>query len=133
VADFIGNMNFFDARVREIVDGMVAIDAGPLGNLTISAGSLAFSIGQKSLVAIRPEKITISSAKPENGNAVKGVIDDTAYLGDRSHFYVRVNGIENPVAVSAQNMGQSHLSGGSQQGEIWLNWSDDAIVLLNAD
>jgi spermidine/putrescine ABC transporter ATP-binding subunit len=133
VADFIGTMNFFDARVREIVDGKVAIDAGPLGNLTASPGSLAFSAGQNSLVAIRPEKITISSTKPANGNAVQGIIDDTAYLGDRSHFYVRVNGVENAVAVSAQNLDQSHLSGASQQGEIWLNWSDDAIVLLNVD
>jgi hypothetical protein len=46
---------------------------------------------------------------------------------------VRVNGVENPVAVSAQNVDQSQLSAESQQGQIWLNWSDDAIVLLNAD
>ena len=133
VAEFIGTMNFFDARVREILDGKVAIDAGPLGNLTASPRSLAFSTGQNSLVAIRPEKITISSTKPANGNAVQGIIDDTAYLGDRSHFYVRVNGVENPVAVSAQNVDQSQFSGESHQGQIWLNWSDDAIVLLNAD
>jgi ABC-type Fe3+/spermidine/putrescine transport system ATPase subunit len=133
VADFIGTMNFFDARVNEILDGRVAVDAGPLGNLTASAGSLTFSTGQNSLVAIRPEKITITSAKPGNGNAVQGIIDDTAYLGDRSHFYVRVNGVENPVAVSAQNVDQSHLPGGNHPGEIWLSWSDDSIVLLNAD
>jgi ABC-type Fe3+/spermidine/putrescine transport system ATPase subunit len=94
---------------------------------------LVFSTGQNSLVAIRPEKIKISSTKPANGNAVQGIIDDTAYLGDRSHFYVRVNGVENPVAVSAQNMDQSQLSGENHQGQIWLSWSDDAIVLLNAD
>ncbi len=133
VADFIGSMNFFDARVRETHDDKVTIDAGPLGILTASAGSLTFSTGQNSLVAIRPEKIRISSAKPENGNTVQGIIDDTAYLGDRSHFYVRINGVENPVAVSAQNVDQSRLSSEGQQGEIWLNWSDEAIVLLNAD
>jgi spermidine/putrescine transport system ATP-binding protein/putrescine transport system ATP-binding protein len=126
-------MNFFDAQVLEILDSKVAIDAGPLGNLTASPGSLTFSTGQNLLVAIRPEKITISSAKPANGNAVQGIIDDTAYLGDRSQFYVRVNGVENPVAVSAQNVDQSQLSGESQQGQIWLNWSDDAVVLLNVD
>jgi hypothetical protein len=31
---FFGTMNFFDARVQEIRDGKVQIDAGPLGNLT---------------------------------------------------------------------------------------------------
>ncbi len=133
VADFIGSMNFFDARVRETLDGKVAIDAGPLGNLTASPGSLAFSVGQNSLVAIRPEKITISGTRPANGNAVQGIIDDTAYLGDRSHFYVRVNGVEKPVAVSAQNVDQSRLCGEGHQGQVWLSWSDDAIVLLNTD
>ncbi len=133
VADFIGTINFFDSRVREVPDGRVRVDAGPLGNLTASPGKLAFSVGQNALVAIRPEKIAISSEKPIDGNAVQGTIDDTAYLGDRSHFYVRVDGLEKPVAVSAQNMDQSRLSGEIHQGRIWLGWSDDAIVLLNPD
>ena len=31
VADFIGTMNFFDARVQDAVDGKVRIDAAPWG------------------------------------------------------------------------------------------------------
>lgn len=133
VADFIGTMNFFDARVREVQDGQVRIDAGPLGDLTASPRNLAFSAGQNSLAAIRPEKITISIEKPTDGNAVEGVMDTTAYLGDRSHFYVRINGIEKPVSVSAQNLDADHFFGEHNQGKIWLNWSNDAIVLLNPD
>ena len=133
VADFIGTINLFNARVQELLDGKVRIDAGPLGILTASPGKLAFSVGQDSLVAIRPEKITISREKPMDGNAVEGIIDDTAYLGDRSHFYVRINGIDKSVAVSAQNLNKSQLSGEIHQGQIWLNRSDDAIVLLNTD
>ena len=126
-------MNFFDARVREVLDGKVGIDAGPLGHLTASPGKLAFSVGQNSLAAIRPEKIRISSEKPTDGNAVEGTMDATAYLGDRSHFYVRINGIEKPVAVSAQNLDQTQVFAEDHQGPIWLSWSDDAIVLLNVD
>lgn len=132
VADFIGTMNFFDARVKEVQGGTVAIDAGPLGNLSVSPGNLAFSNGQNALVAIRPEKFTLSNDKPENGNAVQGTVDDTAYLGDRSHFYVRINGVEKPVAVSAQNLNPSHVFGTDNEGQVWLNWADDAAVLLDA-
>ena len=60
-------------------------------------------------------------------------MDDAAYLGDRSHLYVRINGVEKPVAVSAQNLDQGQFSGGNYQGRIWLSWSNDAIVLLNVD
>lgn len=132
VADFIGTMNFFDARVQEVQDCKVRVDAGALGTLTASPRKLAFSAGQNSLVALRPEKITISSAAPSDGNAVEGIMDDTAYLGDRSHFYVRIKGVEKPVAVSVQNLDPGQF-GGENQGRIWLSWSNDAIVLLNAD
>jgi spermidine/putrescine ABC transporter ATP-binding subunit len=133
VADFIGTMNFFDARVQEVLDDKVRVDAGPLGTLVVSPRKLAFTVGQNSLVAIRPEKITISSERPANGNAVEGIMDTTAYLGDRSHFYVRIDGVEKPVAVSAQNLDETQMFGESHQGSIWLSWSDDAIVLLNAE
>jgi spermidine/putrescine transport system ATP-binding protein/putrescine transport system ATP-binding protein len=133
VADFIGTMNFFDARVQEVLDGKVGIDAGPLGHLTAAPGKLAFSVGQNALAAIRPEKITISSAKPTEGNAVEGIMDATAFLGDRNHFYVRVNGVEKPVAVSAQNLDETQIFGEDHQGPIWLSWSDDAIVLLHVE
>jgi len=133
VADFIGTMNFFDARVQEVLDDKVRIDAGPLGHLTASPGKLAFSVGQNALAAIRPEKITLSSEKPTDGNAVEGIMDATAFLGDRNHFYVRINGVEKPVAVSAQNLDETQIFGEGHQGPIWLSWSDNAIVLLNVD
>lgn len=133
VADFIGTMNFFDAQVKEVRNDAVGIDAGPLGNLTVLPRSLAFSNGQKSLAAIRPEKIKITNERPPEGNSVEGVMDNSAYLGDRSHYYVRVNGIEKPVAVSAQNVEAGQFSDSNLQEQVWLNWSDSAVVLLNAD
>ncbi len=119
--------------MQEVLDGKVRVDAGPLGHLTASAGKSAFSVGQSNLVAIRPEKITISSEKPTDGNAMEGVMDATAYLGDRSHFYVRINGVEKPIAVSAQNLDETPIFDEYHQGLVWLSWSDDAIVLLNVD
>ena len=133
VADFIGTMNFFDARVQAVQDGNAVVDAGPLGNLTASTGTLTFSAGQDSLVAIRPEKFRASSEKPATGNAMEGTVDTSAYLGDRSHLYVRINGIEKPVSVSAQNVDRGQASGGDNQGQIWLSWSDHSVVLLNTD
>lgn len=133
VADFIGTMNLFDASVIAVRDGEVEIDAGPLGHLRVPRGNLAFSVGGNSLIAIRPEKISISSEKPVGGNYVEGVMDDTAYLGDRTQFYVRVNGIEKPVAVSTQNLKKVQMFDENYQGRAWLSWADNAIVLLNAD
>ena len=133
VADFIGTMNFFDAQVKDVGSDAISIDAGPLGNLSAPPRSLTFSNGQKSLVALRPEKIRLTNEKPSAGNAVEGVMDNSAYLGDRSHYYVRINGVDKPVAVSAQNIDLDQYAGSSHSEPVWLSWADNAVVLLNAD
>jgi spermidine/putrescine transport system ATP-binding protein/putrescine transport system ATP-binding protein len=60
-------------------------------------------------------------------------MDATAFLGDRSHFYVRIDGIEKPVAVSAQDLDETQTYGENHPEPVWLSWSDKAIVLLNVD
>ncbi len=133
VADFIGTMNFFPARVQGAGTTAVQIDAGPMGSFAAAPGKQALSVGQSILAALRPEKIVICSEKPESGHAVQGRMDATAYLGDRSHFYVRVEGVDNPIAVSTQNLDRSRVGSEDNQEQVWLNWSDSAVVLLNAD
>ncbi len=60
-------------------------------------------------------------------------MDNAAYLGDRSLFYVRVEGIERPIAVSTQNMSRALEGVGEQRRPVWLCWPDDAVVLLDVD
>ena len=134
VAAFIGNMNFFDAKVTGNNGGQTSVDGGGLGKLSAPSGAMQFSNGDKVVVAIRPEKFSLSDAKPAGRtNAVKGRLDNAAYLGERSHFYVSVAGLDKPVAVSAQNI-QRKLDGfDHEQRDVWLSWPDDAIVMLGAD
>ncbi len=134
VAAFIGDMNFFDAQVLTADGGNATVDAGPLGRITASAGALAFSAGDKALVAIRPEKLSLAGERHEaEGNAIEGVLDNVTYLGDRSHLYVRVGGIERPIAVSVQNLSRTLEGVGKQRRPVWLCWPDDAVVLLDAE
>jgi spermidine/putrescine ABC transporter ATP-binding subunit len=134
VAAFIGDMNFFDARIVSVDRDRAAVDAGPLGRIAASVGELAFSAGDAVLVAIRPEKFSLASERREaEKNAIEGILDDAAYLGDRSHFYVRVEGIERPIAVSAQNMSRALEGVGERRRPVWLCWPDDAVVLLDVE
>lgn len=130
VAAFIGNMNFFDARIISLDDDLATVDAGPLGRFSASVRGAAFTPGDTVLVAIRPEKFSLSEiGKPDNGHSVEGRLSSSAYLGDRSHFYVQVDGIEKPIAVSAQNTSRIGVVG-DRERRVWLSWSDDAVVLL---
>jgi ABC-type Fe3+/spermidine/putrescine transport system ATPase subunit len=132
VAAFIGNMNFFDARVTAVSHDDATVDAGALGIFSAPISEQAFSSGDNVLVAIRPERIFLADQKPNgDGNAVEGMLDNATYLGERSHFYVRVDGIEQPVVVSAQNADRVTDYVGNGQRSVWLCWPSDAIVLLS--
>ncbi len=133
VADFIGTINFFDAGVREVDDGRAVIDAGALGMLSAPLRKQDFASGEQVLAAIRPEKLVISFEEPAATNRVKATLDTAAYLGDRSHYYVRIGGLDRPVAVSAQNLHQADSLTDGASGDIWLSWASDAVVLLPGD
>jgi spermidine/putrescine transport system ATP-binding protein/putrescine transport system ATP-binding protein len=107
VADFIGEINFFHATVREIGSETATVNAGLLGVLTLPRGNLAPGIKADDhiLLAIRPEHIGFAA------QGVAGEIAAATFLGERSHVHVRIAGRGEPVAVSGndQPTGAVHL------------------------
>jgi spermidine/putrescine transport system ATP-binding protein/putrescine transport system ATP-binding protein len=107
VADFIGEINFFHATLREIGSATFTVNAGLLGILQLAVANLAPGLkpGDHILLAIRPEHVVFGS------DGVPGEITAATFLGERSHFHVRVSGRSDPVAVSgtAPPAGSVHL------------------------
>ena len=107
VADFIGEINFFHATVREVTAETATVNAGLLGVLNLPAANLAAGIkaGDHILLAIRPEHIAFAPS------GVAGEIATSTFLGERSHFHIRLPGRSDPVAVSghAPPPGAVHL------------------------
>ena len=54
----------------------------------------------------------------------------SAYLGDRSHLYVYLPGREEPVSVAQQNLERATSQQAQADQPVWLNWAEDAVVLL---
>ncbi len=120
VADFIGEINFFDGTVVARDGEMAQIDAPPLGWISAKAPA-----GAKVLVALRPEKIALSDA------GVPGTIAAAAYLGERSHYTVTVAG--RTIAVAAQNVAKSVVRGHAPGDAVHLSWAPEAVVVLPAE
>jgi len=134
VADFIGTINFFGASVKGKENGSTVVEAEGLGTVrSKSSGGDVPSSGAVT-VAIRPEKFVISFQKPNvMENVVEGSIQAAAYLGDRSHFYVHVDGRDAPVAVAAQNAQRQLQSVDADKHEtVWLTWDEDSALLLSS-
>ncbi|MGH1480095.1 MAG: ABC transporter ATP-binding protein [Geminicoccales bacterium] len=86
VADFIGKMNFFRARVIGAEGGRLQVEADGLGELEIEGDGQGAADAE---IGVRPEKIELSAAAPEDQClALPCHVTQRAFFGDKSHLYV---------------------------------------------
>jgi spermidine/putrescine ABC transporter ATP-binding subunit len=131
VADFIGNMNFFDGQVQSADGDTAIVDAGPLGAVEAATEDGAHGVGSDVVVAIRPEKLELHFDEPgEGANIIEGRMGPAAYLGERSHFHVMLPGREQSVAVAVQNKESAVQGLAASDQPVWLSFSSDSVVLL---
>ena len=134
VADFIGQMNFIDAEVLDNKSGRITVNTAGLGKVTVPGKGIAARQGDSSIVAVRPERLFLSAKAPDKkANCVQGTIKTTAYLGDRSHFYVDVEGREKPVAVAAQEAGGNEAQSFELGSKVWISWQDESLLHFARD
>ena len=129
VADFIGNINLFD--------GFLSVDEHDRCEITTDQGvvhvahGIGGAIGMPLTVAVRPEKIYISTARPEvTVNLFAGKVREIAYFGSYSSFVVETE-VGRTVAITEPN--------GSRLENIDITWEDrvffwwdesDPVVLM---
>ncbi|WP_227268975.1 ABC transporter ATP-binding protein [Roseobacter weihaiensis] len=132
VASFIGHMNFLEARVTGRKNGHATLDVAGLGTLDVPANGAALSTGDRTSIAVRPEKLRLHHSAPENGQrAVQGALKMTTYLGERSHFHVEVPGCDRPLAVSASNATLQDGRANAIGQPVWLTWAADSLIMMN--
>ena len=91
VANFIGSVNLFDGiLIEEQSDHAIVKPTMMEKNLYISH-SASVPVGAQISVAIRPEKIMLTTERPQSDfNWTKGIVEDIAYLGDVSIYHVKL-------------------------------------------
>ena len=125
VAEFFGGANVLEGEVsgRVVRCRALGIDVVAQPTADIGDGTL---VG----VAIRAERIALSSAKPAGvDNSAPGEVRAVSYLGDRSVCHVEVApGMTMRAAIDTRH-GKPPPSHGEK---VWLAWSArDAVVLRN--
>ena len=129
VADFIGSVNLAEGRLVEDEPDHVRIDCPQFGATVYVAHGVSAAPGGEVAVAIRPEKIQLTRARPlQSDNLLPGVIDGIAYLGDLSRYRVRLpTGCV--LRVTAPNVfrHEERLTHGES---VWLHWHESAAVVV---
>ena len=130
VADFIGDVNIIEGRVSK-AEGDAAELAWAEGHSPIRGMSGAgISNGQGGAFAIRPEKIAIATEEPlDVHNRISGEVEDIAYLGNISTYYVR---LANGALVKSQTANTRRIArrGITWNDKVWLSWTDTAGIVL---
>lgn len=127
VADFIGDVNLISGKVKTSTAKSCTI-AWEGGTITAQPPE-KLNKGTEVRFAIRPEKVSISSKKPDSVNAVQGKVHDIAYLGNISTYYVET---ANGQIIKAQLANARRLSRRSFTWEdpVWLSWTETAGLVL---
>jgi spermidine/putrescine ABC transporter ATP-binding subunit len=120
-AGFLGEANFLQGRVTAIDGGFarVALDIGGEASCRLSGGQA----GQAVLLALRPEKITLSTDGQAGVNALRGRVLDVVFSGNSTTYRIAVG--EQVVILFKQNLAQGTVAPGT---EVVLSWSPDHLV-----
>ena len=129
-ADFLGTMNFFEGSIDAIGGGEATVKTTEVGTIKSTGPNMNFSTGDAVSAAIRPENMKISFDKPTSGSFMEGKVRASAFLGDRAHVYINVEGRKDPVLTAMQNMGGAASRVGGDDHTVWLTWSDESVILL---
>jgi putrescine transport system ATP-binding protein len=123
VADFIGDVNIIEGKAQKTSEDGYDIHWAEGREPFHAKTTRELSEGQTAFIAIRPEKITVSTEKPDGAmNAIKGQIVDIAYLGNMSTYHVQIPG--GPL-IKAQSANTRRLSrrAFTWEDEVWLSWT----------
>ena len=130
IADFVGTVNMFEGKVMARDGSSTTIDAGNgLSIRTDNGGDAA--TGNTVWYAVRPEKIRVSSKKPDDQslNAAEGEVWDVAYLGDMTVYHVKLDDgrIVRTSLINSQRLTDDPLSWNDR---AWVSFRPDAGVVL---
>jgi spermidine/putrescine transport system ATP-binding protein len=92
VADFIGESNFLDGRVKTVIgeQAVVTIPAWNEELRGLTTGKIAE--GDQIVVSIRPEKIRLTDKPITGQNSIEGVVVTSTYIGSDTRVYLDVRG-----------------------------------------
>jgi len=134
VCEFIGNVNLFDGEI--IVDELDhAIIASPQlpTPIYVGHGIAARAEDKRVTFALRPEKLLLSSTKPEDleyedYNWCTAKVHDIAYLGGHSVYYVELP--SGKIAQAFMANSERNVKRPTWDDEVFVHWVDDSGVVF---
>ena len=118
VASFIGESNFLEARVEQAHGGLVDVRLWNDQVFSLSPSQVKVAAGQQVTLAVRPEKLKLSSNGHKNQSSdleLSGTVSEAVYAGDNTQYLISLHNGE-PLKITVTNAGR-YTSGEFQPGQ----------------
>ncbi|ASJ97691.1 MULTISPECIES: polyamine ABC transporter ATP-binding protein [Shewanella] len=132
VAEFIGSVNLFEGDIVEDEVDHVVIKAPNLPQPFYVGYGVSTSVDTtKVWVAIRPEKTHISREQPqESYNWCAGEVEDIAYLGGISVYYIRLS--NGQLIQSVMTNSDRRADSPTWEEHVFVSWEATSAVVLRS-
>jgi spermidine/putrescine transport system ATP-binding protein len=130
VAGFIGTSNIMSGKVVSLDGTTAVLETGADETLTAPAATeVDAKVGQVLDITVRPEKIVISTERPDGGRcAIRGRVTEVVYLGTSTQYEVTaLGGTELRVFVQNASDADDIADRGA---DVWLSWRPEHTLPL---
>ena len=129
-AEFIGSVNLFDCTLISSNATQSLLRADDFSHLIELQHDIDLADGMPLTIALRPEKIYISHEKPEEEtNWCHGVVENIAYLGDISIYYVKLKD-GRIVTSTLPNVDRFKQGLPTWDDQVYLSWDAESCIAL---
>ncbi|MGA3157817.1 MAG: polyamine ABC transporter ATP-binding protein [Steroidobacteraceae bacterium] len=129
VADFIGSVNLFEGQLIEDEPDYVRVRCEELPVPVHIDHGLSAAPDARLWVAVRPEKVMLSSRQPESpDNWAHGIVKEIAYMGDLSIFLIELDG-GRQIRVSQANSARKPEEVFGWEEGVYVSWDASSPVV----
>jgi len=132
IANFIGSANLLPVTIAGFQPGNgVELQHEPSNTVFHATTDQSYKAGDKTTLALRPEKILIDKSPiPDCDNQLQGIVKEIAYLGKISTYRVETQAGET-IEVTAPNQIRTSGKRIEWDDNVFLGWNNDSAILLN--
>jgi len=131
VAEFIGHVNIFESQITQDEEDHMELRCPDIDAPIYVGRGVSTRIDEKSMLfALRPEKTFISQEKPaQAANWAKGTVDDIAYLGGHTVYYVKLGSGKIVQCILANTKRRDERPQWDET--VYVYWTDDAGMVMH--
>lgn len=132
VAEFIGSVNIFESEIIEDEENFMVLRSTSLDHDIYVGRGVSSGIDDRNMLfAIRPEKTFLSVEKPDQKyNYASGIVDDIAYLGGHTVYYVKLP--DGKIIQCFLANTERRVERPEWEEAVYVYWAEDAGMVMRS-